>query len=81
MIHRSRKIGICKRDPAMSPVAQDVSRRGLAVRAEEKAGLRIDVGMAPAIENDARDVAPRVEAAWGEHVAELLAEDALVLRE
>jgi hypothetical protein len=37
--------------------------------------------VAPAIENDSRDVATRIEAARREHVAELLAERALVLRE
>src|SRR5437899_8859690 len=81
MIHRTREIGIRERNAPMRVVAQDVARGGPAVRPKEKAGLRIHVRMAPAVQDYSGDVAPRVEAAWREHVAELLAKRALVLRE
>src|SRR5207344_1987325 len=55
--------------------------RRLAARAEEEARLRIHVRVAPAVQDDPGDVAARIEPARGEHVAELLAERALVLRE
>ena len=69
---------------AMRPcgcVAQHIPRRRLAAHAEEEARLRIHVRVTPAIQDDPRDVATRIEAAGREHVGELLAERALVLRE
>src|SRR5712671_408933 len=81
MIHRSGQIGVRKRDAPMRRIAQDVARGGLAARAEEKAGLGIHVGMSPPVEDDPGDVAPWVEPARSEHVAELRAESPLVLRE
>src|SRR6266852_2753613 len=81
MIRRTRKIGIRKRDSSVRTPAQDVPRRRLAVDAEKEPRLRIHVRVAPAIENDSRDVPARIEPAGREHVAELLAEGALVLRE
>ena len=81
MIAGPCKIRIRKRDPPVWTIPQDVPRRRHAVGAEEKPRLRIHVRMTPAIENDAGDVAARIESAGREHVGELLAERALVLRE
>src|SRR5437867_2493293 len=81
VVHCTGKVGIRKSDSTVGAVAQDVARRGLAVDAKEEAGLRIHVGVAPAVEYDAGDVAARIEAAGREHVGELLPEPALVLRE
>src|SRR5712691_9748691 len=77
MIRRARKIGIRKRNPSMRTPAQDVPRRRLAVRAKKESRLRIHVRVAPAIENDSRDVSARIESAGREHVVQLLAEPPL----
>src|SRR4051794_40147814 len=62
-------------------IAKHVARRRLAVHAEEEARLWVHVRVTPSIEDDPRDVLSRIEAAPREHVAELLADRALVLRE
>src|SRR5439155_12371599 len=81
MIAGSSKIRIRKRDPTVRTIPQDVPRRRLAIDTEEKPRLRIHVRVTPAIENDAGDVPARIESAGREHVGELLAKCALVLRE
>src|SRR5260221_2084710 len=81
MIAGPCKIRVGKRDPTVRTTAQDVPWRWLAVAAEEKPRLRIHVRVTPAIENDAGNVSARIEPAGREHVGELLAERALVLRE
>src|SRR5881296_2239535 len=81
MIAGPGEIRIRKRDPAVRPIPQNIPLRRLAIRPKEKPGLGIHVRVAPAIENDAGDVSARIESAGGEHVGELLAERALVLRE
>src|SRR6266550_9211031 len=81
MIAGPGEIGIRKRDPPVRTIPQDVPRRRLAVDPEEKPGLRIHVRVTPTIENDAGDVPAWIESAGREHVGELLAERALVLRE
>ena len=80
VIARAREIGICEGDAAVRTLAQDVARRGVAPRTEKETGLRIHVRVAPAIENDSRDIPARIEPARREHVPHLLAERALVLR-
>src|SRR4051812_42928824 len=81
MIAGSREIRIRKRNPPMRRTAQHIPRRRLSVDAEEESRLRIDVRVTPTIENDSRDVFPRIDAAGREHVGHLLAECSLVLRE
>src|SRR5256714_9956969 len=81
MIARPREIRIRKGDPAMRLIPQHIPWRQLTVRAEEKSRLRIHVRVSPAIENDSRDVPARIESGGREHVAELLGDRALVLRE
>ena len=81
VIPRAGEIRIRKRNPPVRLTAQHIPRRRLAVDAEEEARLRIHVRVAPPIQNDPRDVSARIEPAGREHVAELLAEGALVLRE
>jgi len=81
MIARTREVGGRKSNPPVRLVSQDIPRRRLTVQAEEESRLRIHVRVAPAVENDSRDVSPRIEAAGREHVAHLLAERSLVLRE
>src|SRR5579863_9427055 len=71
MIHGAGEVGVGERDAAEWGGAENFARRRLAVRTEEKAGLRAEVRMAPAIQNDAGDVALRVEACAGKHLREL----------
>src|SRR3954467_1581072 len=81
MIARTRKIRIRKRNPPVRLIPQHVPRRRLTIHAKEKSRLRIHVSVTPTIENDSRDVFPRIEATGREHVGHLLAECSLVLRE
>ena len=81
MIGCARKVGIRKCNPTVRLIAQHIPRRRLAIQAKEKPRLRIHVRVSPAIEDDPCDVPARIESARREHVAELLAERALVLRE
>src|SRR5438034_976685 len=81
MIAGAGEIRIRKRDPTVRTIAQNIPWRRLSVDAEEKSRLRIHVRVAPAVENDSRNVTSRIEAAGREHVGQLLAERSLVLRE
>jgi hypothetical protein len=73
MIAGTGKIRIRESNPTMRMIAQNIPRRRLAVGAEEKPRLRIHVRMAPAIQNDSRDVPARIESARREHVGHLFA--------
>src|SRR5918996_2361189 len=81
VIHRASEIGVGEGDSTVRLVSQNVARRRSASRAKEKAGLRIHVRVSPAIQYDRGDVSTWIEAGRREHVAELLSERALVLRE
>src|SRR6185503_217963 len=81
MIARASEVGIRKRNPPVRLPAQNIPRRRLAVGAEEKTRLRIHVRVSPTIENDSGNVPAWIETSRCEHVAHLLAERALVLRE
>src|SRR4030095_8957360 len=81
MVHRAGKIGVRKCNATVRATTQDVTRGGLAVHAKEKPWLRIHVRVTPPIQDDPGNIAPRLEAARREHVGELLAKRALVLRE
>ena len=72
VIRCSSEIRIGKRDATVRPVAQNVARCGLAVQAKEEAWLWIHVRVASAIQDDAGDVAARIEPARSEHVGHLL---------
>ena len=72
------ELGVGEGDAAEG-AAQDIARRGGAVAAEVEAGSGSDIGVAPSIEDDPRDVAPRVEAGVAAHRDHLLANGALVV--
>ena len=55
------KIGIGEADAVEGRGAQNLSRAWLAVLAEEKAGLRAQIGVAPAVQNYAGDIALGIE--------------------
>ena len=61
MVHDSRQICIGKRNAAEGRGSQDFAGRRLSVLAEEKTGLRIEVGVPPAVENDSLNIAPRIK--------------------
>src|SRR5262249_738795 len=52
-----------------------------AIGAKEEAGLRTEVGVAPAIQNDAGDMALDVKTHTGKHLGKLFTDLALVLAE
>jgi hypothetical protein len=81
VIAGASEIRVRKSYPSVRTPAQHIPRRRLAVRAEEKSRLRIHVRVSPAVEDDSGDVTSRIESAGREHVAELVTERALVLRE
>jgi len=81
VIRRSGKIGIRERDSTVWSIAQDIPRRRLAVEPKEKAGLRIDVGVPPPVQDDPGDATSRIESTRREHVTQLFAKSALILRE
>src|SRR5580704_19072211 len=81
MIHGPGQIGIGKCDPAEWCVAQDLPGGRSALLSEEETRLRAQVGMAPAVQNNAGDIAPRVEAGAGEHCRELFADLLLIVPE
>ena len=61
MVHDSRQISIGKCNATERRSSQDFAGRRLAVPAEEKAGLRIEIGVPPAVENDSLNIAPRIK--------------------
>ena len=81
MVHCSGQIGMGEGDAAEGAAAQRFAGGWFAVEAEKEAGLRIDEGMAEAIEDDAGNVAFGIEARGGKHVGELLADAAFVVGE
>ena len=81
MIRGAGEIGVGERNASVRTIAQDIAGRGISVQAEEEAGLWIDVGVPPAIQDYTGDVAPWVEAAGREHIRHLLTQRALVLCE
>jgi hypothetical protein len=81
MVHCPGKVRVRERDAAERSGAQDVARGRFAICPKEKAGLRAQIGVASAIQNYSGDVARAVEASAGKHIAELLANAALVFAE
>ncbi len=61
VIHDAGQVGIGEADAVEGRGAQDLSRGWLAVLAEEKAGLGAQIGMAPAVQNYAGDIALGIE--------------------
>src|ERR1700741_3591296 len=78
MVHDSRKIGVGESDSAKGVPPHQLCRRALAIFAEEKAGLRCKVSMAPAIQYDPGDITAPIKPVLGKHRGELFA-DALLI--
>ena len=81
MVHGSGQIGVRKCDTPERRTPQNLAGSRLTIAPKEEPGLRTEIGMSPAIQDNAGDVAPRVEAAAREHIAELLTDLALVIFE
>src|SRR5437016_2233919 len=67
-------------DSAEGTAAKGFASSRFALRPEEKSGLRIDKSVAESIEDDACNIAPSIKAGSGEHVRQLFAYPALVVR-
>src|SRR5271169_1631617 len=78
MVHDASQIRIRKGDAAERGVAQDFTRSRLSARAKEESRLRTQIGVAPAVQDNAGDVAPGIESSTRKHHRELLADAAFV---
>ena len=81
MIHRPSQICIRKRNAAEGSLAQDLPRRGLAVFAEEKARLRAQIRVPPAIQDDPGNVTLGIESGTCKHIGKLLTDPTFVFPE
>ena len=61
MVHRSGQIRISESDSSKRRGSQHFTRRRLSVLPKEKARLRIEISVAPAIQYNSRDVALRIK--------------------
>ncbi len=71
MVHRSGQVGVSKCDPPVWRTAQDLARGRLTIARKEEPGLRTQIGVSPAIQDDSGDVPPCVESDACEHLGEL----------
>jgi len=81
MVHRSGQVGVSKCDPPVWRTAQDLARGRLAIAPKEEPGLRTQIGVSPAIQDDPGDVPPCVESAACEHLGELFADLSFIISE
>src|SRR6476620_348578 len=72
-VHDSSQISIGKCNTAEGRSSQDFAGSGLSVPAEEKPGLRIQIGVTPAVQNDSLNIAPRIKTEAAKHFSKLLA--------
>src|SRR5512138_2858214 len=72
VIHDPGEIGISKSYPSKRRVAQNVARGRLPIFAEEKSRLRIQIGVAPPVQDDACNITLGVETGPSKHLAQLL---------
>jgi len=72
MVHGSRQISIGKCYAAEWRTAQNLAGSRWTIASEEEPGLWAQIGVSPAIQDNSGDVAPRIEAAWREHLVKLL---------
>ena len=68
----SRQLAVTKRNSPMA-FANDLERRRIGRSSKIEPRLRRNVGMAPAVDDDARDVMPCVEPGIAEHLLQLFA--------
>src|SRR2546427_2863314 len=78
---RAGKMGVGERDGAEGAGAENFGGRGIPASTEEEAGLRTQIGVPPAVEHDAGNVALHVESNGRKHLGELVADSAFVFAE
>src|SRR5712692_6270189 len=81
VVHNSGQIGIGKRDAAERCVPQHFSWCRSSVFAKKETRLRTQVGVSPAVQDDARNVAAGIKPRLRKHQDELLADAPFVLAE
>src|ERR1700676_3828115 len=81
MIHGAVQVRVCERDAAEWCAAQDFAGGGPSVAAKEKSWLRIQIGVAPAIQNNCSNVALRIKSGGRKHFVKLFAGALLVFAE
>src|SRR6516165_7805064 len=79
MVHDACQITVRKCNPSEGSSPHKFAGSRFAGKTEEEAGLRAQVRMAPAIENDTGDITARVESRLGKHLSELLANLAFII--
>src|ERR1700680_2820965 len=73
MIHDASQISIGERNAPKRRTPQNFARGRFSTAAEEKAGLRVEVSVSPAVQDNSRNVSPGVKPAAGKHIGKLLA--------
>src|SRR5207302_8263 len=73
VIHDAGEIGICERDTPVGTLTDRISRPRLSIFAKKESGLRAQIGVAPAVQDNSRDIAAGIESGPPEHGAEVLA--------
>ena len=81
MVHDPREVGIGKCDATERRRTQHFAGRRFSILAEEKTGLRVQICVSPAVQDDSRDIPPGVKTRSREHVGELLTNLSLIILE
>jgi hypothetical protein len=78
MIHNSGEVGVRECYFTEGFFSQNVAGRGLPIFTEKEARLRIQIRVAPAVQNNSSHVPARIESGARKHVGKLLADLPLV---
>jgi len=81
VIHDAGQVGIGESDAPIGSVAKNVAGARIAVGTEEEAGLRAEVGVPPAVQDNGCNVAVGIEAGLAKHGGKLVANQTLVSAE
>src|SRR6266849_1150028 len=81
MIHDAGQIRIREHYATEWGSPQNLARCGFSAIAKEKTWLRVEVCVPPAVQDDSRDVPPRIEPGAREHIGKLLTNLPLVFTE
>src|SRR5580692_4256235 len=81
MVHGAGQIRVCECNSPEWSAAQSFARGGLAILTKKEAGLRAEIGVSPAIQNDSSDVTLSVESRTCKHQRKLSANAAFVIAE
>src|SRR6476646_2168938 len=73
MVHDARQVSVGKSNPPERSGTQNFAWSGFPIFTKEKTRRRIEISVPPAVQNDACNVSPGVEAGAGKHTGKLLA--------